>query len=106
MSLQNCRTFVPNLRALQQNSSHHSIRQDSIHHEIHELSVGHVCADSRVSELVSDFEFSRPERPVSDVLPLCEPLAPLVPVDFPLDLPFFDFSLVLFTLTFALTLEP
>ena len=43
--------------------------------------------DSEVSELVSDFEFSRPERPVFDVLPLCEPLATwfalLVLLDFP-----------------------
>ena len=42
-----------------------------------------------MSELASDFEFSRPERPAFDVLPLCEPLAPwfalLVPLDFPLD---------------------
>ena len=48
-----------------------------------------VGADSCVSELASVFEFSRPERPVFDVLPLCEPLAPLVPLDFPSDFPLF-----------------
>ena len=46
-----------------------------------------------ISELVSDFDFSRPERPVFDVLPLCEPLAPwfalLVPLAFPSDVPLF-----------------
>ena len=41
------------------------------------------------------FEFSRPERPAFDVLFMCEPLAPLVTLDFP-----FDFSL--FSLLFPL----
>ena len=49
-----------------------------------------------MSELASDFEFSRPVEPVFDVLPLCEPLAPwiapLVLLDFPLDV-----SIVFFT---------
>ena len=34
MSLRKCHTFVPNLRAIQQNSSHHSIHQNSIHPSI------------------------------------------------------------------------
>ena len=44
----------------------------------------------RVPEHASDFEFSRRERPVFDVSPLCEPLAPLVPLIFPLDFPLFS----------------
>ena len=44
-----------------------------------------------MSELASVFEFSRPERPAFDVLPLCTPSAPrfafLVPLDFPLGFP-------------------
>ena len=43
-----------------------------------------------MSELASDFEFSRPERPIFEVLPLCEPLAPLVPLDCPLIFPQFS----------------
>ena len=50
--------------------------------------------DSWVSELVADFEFSRPEKAFFEVLPLCEPLAPwialLVPLDFPLNFPLFS----------------
>ena len=38
MSLRKCHTFVPNLRALQQNSSHHSILQNSSHHCIRDNS--------------------------------------------------------------------
>ena len=34
MSLQKCHTFVPNLRAIQQSSSHHSIHQNSSHRSI------------------------------------------------------------------------
>ena len=34
MSLRKCHTFVPNLRAIQQKSSHHSIRQNSSHRSI------------------------------------------------------------------------
>ena len=92
----------PNLRAIQPNSSHHSIRQDSIHHETKNCQW---YTDVQIPEypslsLISSF--SRPDKPVFDVLPLCEPLAhwiaPLVPLDFP--------SLVLFTLSFALTLGP
>ena len=43
-----------------------------------------------MSKLISVFEFSRPERPVFDVLPLCEPLARLAPLDLPLDFPLFS----------------
>ena len=34
MSLRKCHTFVPNLRAIQQNSSHHSIHRNSSHRSI------------------------------------------------------------------------
>ena len=34
MSLRKCHTFVPNLRAIQRNSSHHSIHQKSSHRSI------------------------------------------------------------------------
>ena len=34
MSLRKCHTFVPSLRATQQNSSHHSIHQNSSHRSI------------------------------------------------------------------------
>ena len=34
MRLRKCRTFVPNLRAIQQNSSHHSIHRNSSHRSI------------------------------------------------------------------------
>ena len=35
MSLRKCHKFVPNLRAIQQNSSHHSTHQNSSHRSIH-----------------------------------------------------------------------
>ena len=42
------------------------------------------------SELVTDFKFSRPEIPVFEVLPLPETLAPLDPLDCPLNFPLFS----------------
>ena len=59
------------------------------------------CPDSCVSELTSDFEFSRLERPVFDVLPLCKPLAPWCTLLVPS-----GFYFIFFTLAFALTLGP
>ena len=109
MSLRKSHTLFPNLRAIQQNSSHHSIDQNSSHRSIRHHSNHHSrkCQwDMSVqipefSELDSDFEFSRPEWPVFVFLPLCEPLAPLVPLNFPLDFPLFSLLL-----PFALTLGP
>ena len=46
-----------------------------------------------MSELASDFEFSRPQRPAFDVLLLCTPLAPWFALLFPFDFPL-DFSLL------------
>ena len=37
-------------------------------------------------------EFSRPERPVFNVSPLREPLAPLVPLDIPVGFPLLSYS--------------
>ena len=41
LSLRKCHTFVPTLRANQQNSSHHSIHHDSSNHSIHHDSSHH-----------------------------------------------------------------
>ena len=43
--------------------------KSSSHHESMKCQWDMFCADSWVSELISDFEFSRPERPVFDVFP-------------------------------------
>ena len=51
--------FVPNLHASVPSSSHHSMHLDSSHRQTRNCQ-GYVCADSCVSELVSDFGFSRP----------------------------------------------
>ena len=66
---------------------------------IHELSVGHICADSKVSDLISDFEFSRSEKSAFDDLPLYVSFVSLIPCDFPLDIFLFSFTpLFIFTL--------
>ena len=92
-----CHTFVPNLRAIQQNSSHHSTHQNSIRRTIrqdviHQESMTcqwykHVPSAlvPEFPELVSDFKFSRPEMPVFDGL-----WHRSIPLDCPLDFHLFS----------------
>ena len=79
-----------------QNSSHHSTHQNSSRRSIrhHSNHRSRKCLSEYMSVQIPEFlnlspisSFSRPERPVFDVLPLCEPLAPLVPSDLALDFP-------------------
>ena len=95
MGLRKCHTFVHNLRAIQQNSSHRksshrSIRQRSNHRS----KKCHWCMSGQIPECPSLPPISRPERPAFEILPLCKHLAPwfahLVPLDFPLDFPLFS----------------
>ena len=66
----------PSCHPTQLHSSFHSSKLQSSFHSsrlhpswVHESSVTHVCADSWVSELVSDFEFPRPEKQFSTIYP-------------------------------------
>ena len=77
-----------------------SFRSSRLHPSwIHELSVGHIFTDSKVSDHISDFDFSRSEKKVFDDLPLYVSFVPLIPFDFPLDIflcsftPLFNFTL-------------
>ena len=90
MSLQKCHTFIPYLRAIQRDSSHHFIHQNSSHrHNSNHRSMKCQWNMSvQIPEfpslsLISSFQDLRDQ--FFDVLPLCEPLAPLVPLDFALN---------------------
>ena len=104
MSLRNCHTFVHFLRAIHHDSSHHSIHQDSIHHESmnRQWDMFEQIREFPSLSLISSFQDLRDQ--FSMFLPLCDPLAPLVPLENcqcrflsfwmePLDFPF-DFSLL------------
>ena len=77
-----------------------SFRSSRLHPSwIHELLVRHICADFEVSDLISDFDFSRSEKQVFDDLPLYVSFVSLIPLDFPLDFFLFSFTpLFIFTL--------
>ena len=89
-----CCTFVRNLHALQPNSSRYSIHHNSSHHFIHHDSSHHETKNCQWAtsvqipeflnlSLISSFQDLIDQ--FSMFFPLCDPLAPLVPLDFPLD---------------------
>ena len=77
-----------------------SFRSSRLHPSwIHELSVRHICADSKVSDHISDFEFSSSKKSDFDVVPLSVSFVSLIPFDFPLDIFLNSFTpLFVFTL--------
>ena len=101
VSLWKCHMFVPNLGAIQQSSSHHSIHQNSDHNSIRHRSNHHSRKNVR-GICLCRFPNVRAQDlrdPLSMFLPLCTPLAPwfalLVPLDVPLDFPLISLLLPL-----------
>ena len=85
-------TEFQNIHASRPNSNHRSISKNSSHllaktcqcrSSLCDTSVQDTC----VSEHVSDFRCSTPDKPVFECLPFYEPLALLEPLDCPLDVP-------------------
>ena len=96
VSLRNCHKFHSNLHAIQPNSSHHSIHRNSSHHHTRNCPCKNRHWDTSVQipvflNLSRISCFSRPDRPVFEVLPLYEALVPMEPLDFPLDILHFLF---------------
>ena len=112
MSLRKCHPFVPNLRAIQQNSSHHSIHQNSSHRSIRHRS-NHRSRKCQWYMSVKIPEFPS-LSPISSFQNLrdqfsmfcpCVCLCTLVRTFGSFGFSF-GFSLVFFTLAFALTRGP
>ena len=89
MSLRNCHTFVHNLRAIQPNSCHHSTQNNFICHDCRHQETNNCQWDTSVQipvfpslSLISSFQDLMVQ--FFDVLPLYNPLAHLVLLDFSL----------------------